>query len=149
MIITRASAKDHRELTRISFAAKRYWNYPEEYYEIWRDELTITPEYIQVNKVYTASREGVITGFYSIMSSGGKSYLDHMFIDPHYHKQGIGTLLMQHAVKHQKETGISELTIYVDPNAAGFYDKIGAEKTGTIQSNIKNRLIPVYRMALK
>ena len=44
--IRRALPTDALFLTSISFGAKRYWNYPEEYYEIWHDELTITKDYI-------------------------------------------------------------------------------------------------------
>lgn len=50
--IRQAKPAESGDLTSISFASKRYWNYPEEYFEIWEKELTITPEYIDNNIVY-------------------------------------------------------------------------------------------------
>ncbi len=39
-------------LTDISFRSENYWNYPQEYLEVWKKELTITEEYIEGNDVY-------------------------------------------------------------------------------------------------
>ncbi len=43
--IVRAAYTDSNILTDIAFSAKRTWNYPEEYYKIWKNELTITELY--------------------------------------------------------------------------------------------------------
>jgi hypothetical protein len=42
MTIRQASQADCEILTEISVSSKNYWNYPKEYFEIWKDELTIT-----------------------------------------------------------------------------------------------------------
>ena len=42
--IRRARREDAQTLTRISFDSKRYWGYPEPYFEHWAAELTIDPE---------------------------------------------------------------------------------------------------------
>ena len=61
--IRKALEEDGRELTRIAFAAKRYWNYPAEYYRIWEAELTVTPDYIRNNDVFLAADDaGMIIG---------------------------------------------------------------------------------------
>ncbi|MFA9390749.1 MAG: hypothetical protein ACERKD_13130 [Prolixibacteraceae bacterium] len=39
-------------LTEIAYSAKRTWNYPESYFTIWKDELTISEKYIEENKVF-------------------------------------------------------------------------------------------------
>jgi hypothetical protein len=44
--VREASPSEGKILTDISFASKQYWNYPNEYFEIWKDELTISPAYI-------------------------------------------------------------------------------------------------------
>lgn len=43
IVIRRAIIAESGDLTSISFASKRYWNYPEEYFNVWEKELTITP----------------------------------------------------------------------------------------------------------
>ncbi|WP_408631251.1 hypothetical protein [Methylomusa anaerophila] len=39
----------------------------------------------------------------------------------------MGSNLMKHLINTQRENGVRTINILVDPNAAGFYDKIGAE----------------------
>lgn len=43
---------DADSLTRVSFASKGHWPYPRTYFEIWKDELTIAPDYIEKNVVF-------------------------------------------------------------------------------------------------
>ena len=45
--IRRASPGDAEVLTRIAFAAKRYWGYPERWIEHWSESLTVTPEFVE------------------------------------------------------------------------------------------------------
>jgi len=100
ILINRANYTDSDILTEIAFLAKRHWNYPEEYYEIWKDELTITEKYIKQNIVYKAVYEDLIVGFYSIVENKSDFYsgeilvqkgfwLEHIFIRPDYHRFGI------------------------------------------------------------
>jgi GNAT superfamily N-acetyltransferase len=157
IFINRATEKDATILTAIAFAAKRSWNYPEHYYENWKNELTITPSYIIQNLVYNAVMKNSIVGFYSITEvrtdfmAGEVSvkkgfWLEHIFIMPEFHKSGIGRLLTDHAKETARKLEIGELWIFVDPFATGFYEKIGAEYQYESKSSIKNRLIPVYKL---
>lgn len=154
-MIRKAETTDAKVLTEISFSAKRYWNYPEDFYEKWKDELTITENYIKYNIVFTAHVNNDIVGFYSIVKnpqdqSFGKVFMkagywmDHIFIRPEYIKQGIGSKLIDHLKRFCKDNEIYNLTIFVDPNAKGFYEKIGATFKYMSESNIENRQIPVF-----
>src|SRR5665647_1437698 len=90
--IERALKSCYKRLTDISFAAKQYWSYPEEYYDIWRDELTITENYIDKNLVFVVIYEEEIVGFSSVVEvenpfGSGEVFiekgcwLDHLYID--------------------------------------------------------------------
>jgi len=153
--IRKANCHEHSILTEISFAAKRYWNYPEEYFEIWKEELTITQEYIEKNIVYVAEIDGEVIGFFSIVNVPedfwtGKVFvekgfwLDHLFIRPEYIRKGVGTKLMRYVNYVCKEKGIKCLNIFSDPNAKGFYDKIGARYIGESPSSIENRTVSMF-----
>ena len=72
--IRQAHPDDSVDLTELSFLSKKHWNYPEKYFEIWRDELTITPEYIGKNRVFVAEREGEKVGYYSIVHNPNDFY---------------------------------------------------------------------------
>lgn len=153
--INKAQDNDCDILTEISFAAKKHWNYPNSYYELWKDELTISKDYINHNIVYKALFSDLILGFYSIVENKSDFYsgetfvkkgfwLEHIFIKPDYHRLGIGRLMIDHAKMISKTIGINNLLIFVDPYAKGFYDKIGADYLYDSKSSIPGRLIPVY-----
>jgi maltose O-acetyltransferase len=159
IMINKAIDNDSRILTEISFAAKRHWNYPDNYYDLWKDELTITKDYIRQNIVYKAQFGDLILGFYSIIENKSDFYsgeifvkkgfwLEHIFIRPEYHNFGIGRLMIGHAKRILENKGIDNLLIFVDPYAKGFYDKIGADYLYDSKSSIANRLIPVYNFKI-
>ncbi len=51
MKIRKAKSNESEILTQIAQAAKRYWNYPERWLILWKDALTITPDFILKNEV--------------------------------------------------------------------------------------------------
>jgi len=154
--IFNAVPMDSLYLTEIAFAAKKFWKYPNEYIEKWKDELTITENYISNNIVRCIKINNKIIGFYSIInladdfkfSSGFMEkgfWLDHMFIFPEFHKNGIGKIFFKdinNLIQNKKI--VLPLRIFVDPNATGFYDKIGAKEYRVSGSSIPGRNIPVY-----
>lgn len=150
---------EHAALTDIAFSAKRHWNYPEKYYDIWKDELTVTEQYIQKHIVYSAWEGGGIVGFYSIVENKADLWvgevfvqkgwwLEHIFILPTFHKQGIGTELINHAIQMCETLGIESLLIFSDPYAKGFYEKIGAKFLNMSKSSIEGRELPVYELSV-
>ena len=157
MIIKEANIRDAETLTRIAFKAKRFWNYPEEYFEIWRDELTLSSEYILKNSVFVAYENKHIIGFYSIVYNTENFYsgkvlvekgfwLEHIFVLPDHHQNGVGKELIKHAINYSKKNGINSLKIFVDPFAEGFYKKMKATFKYMSPSSIKDREIPVYEL---
>jgi GNAT superfamily N-acetyltransferase len=152
----RPGEKDEAQvLTRLSFESKGYWAYPKEYFDVWKPELTITPEYIEDNDVLVFESEGAIVGYYSIIKlendlevSGIKIdkgyWLEHMFIAPEYIGQGIGTMMFDHLRKRCETKGIPKLGILVDPNAKGFYEKMGCTYQGELPSTIAGRTTPLF-----
>jgi maltose O-acetyltransferase len=157
--IHKAHDSDGETLTEISFSAKRHWNYPEHYFDIWKDELTITEEYINKNIVYKAVVLESVLGFYSIVENENDFWtneifvkkgfwLEHIFIRPEFHQMGIGRVMIDHAKIISRSKGIGNLLIFVDPFAKGFYDKIGAEYLYESNSSIPLRRIPVYDLKI-
>jgi GNAT superfamily N-acetyltransferase len=159
LVIEKAQPSEHSVLTEIAFAAKRHWNYPKDYYEIWKTELMITDEYINRNIVYSAKHESCLIGFYSIVENPADFYsgeilipkgiwLDHMFIHPEFHHLGIGRKMIRHLRQNAPAHEIEKLLIFVEPFARGFYEKIGAEFLYMSNSSIPGRWIPVYELRI-
>lgn len=158
--IRKAEVQDSDDLTRIAFAAKRYWQYPEEYFDVWKQELTLTPDYILQNRVYIANVEEKVAGFVSIVEVTADFYagellirqgfwLDHIFIQPEFIGKGAGSELMAFVTDWCKEAGISFLHILSDPHAQGFYDKLGAQFIKEVPSNIQGRNVLLYKLQIK
>ncbi len=145
MEIRRAEPGDADALTRISFAAKRYWGYPERWIERWRYALTISPEFIRRNGVYTAVVEGKPAGFYALVVEGREIELEHLWVLPERMGAGIGRALFNDAVGRAAALGAEVLGIESDPNAEGFYRRMGATRVGGISYSIdgQKRTLPV------
>lgn len=160
LVIRKAEIEEDVVLSHIALEAKRHWNYPESYFKIWEKELLITQEYISSNVVYVAIVENKVIGFYSIIKIDEdfmadevlvkKGYwLEHIFILPGFHKKGIGTKLMKHAISYCRDNDIDKLQVFVEPYSVGFYDKIGGEYVSDSPSSIKDRDVPLYEINIK
>ena len=128
--IIRAKADDAAKLSNIAFAAKGHWRYPERWLEIWRDTLTVQPEFIVANETYAAVADGRAVGFYALRFEGERPRLEHLWVLPDAMNQGVGRALFAHAVERAKALGYRAMEIESDPNAEGFYQKLGARRIG-------------------
>jgi len=157
IVIRPATINDSEALTKISFASKRHWNYPDEYFEIWKDELTITTLYILNNILYVAEIDAQAIGYFSLVEVkkdfwsakvlvNKGFWIDHIFVLPQYIGKGIGSKLISVLKEKCKEMKIDKVNIFADPNAKGFYDKMKAIYLGEVQSSIEGRTISLYKL---
>ena len=143
-LIRRALPQESELLTRIAHASKRYWNYPDAWIQSWRAQLTITADFLAANDVYVLEDEKAVKGFYGLVARNSKIWLEHLWVLPEAMRQGIGRELFNHAMKIARKRGAVEVHIESEPNAEGFYLKMGARKSGEVASTIdgKPRSVP-------
>ena len=134
--IRRATPEEATTLTDIALAAKRHWGYPEHWIKHWEADLTISPEFIEQNQVYVAENDGDTQGFYALCIDDTKAELEHMWVLPEYIGSGIGKELFLDAMDRAGDWRIKEIGITADPNAAGFYEHMGAHRVGDLDSEI-------------
>ncbi len=148
--IRRARPDEAVALTEIAHLAKRHWNYPENWIELWRDELTITPDFIANNEMYVAVAGGEIAGCCALVLRDSQAELEHMWIRPEQMGTGIGRALFHQIVERATQLKAAGLEISSDPNAEGFYKRMGAKRIGEVQSEIEGqpRVLPRMRFAL-
>src|SRR5215212_9196461 len=111
MNIRRARESDAAELTRIAHEAKRHWGYPERWIELWREDLTLTPEFIAGNQVYLAEDGGEALGCCAIVAASPNWMLEHFWIRPAAMGKGLGRRLFEHARTVAAGAGASLLEI--------------------------------------
>jgi GNAT superfamily N-acetyltransferase len=66
MNIIRGTPEHASRLTEITMAAKRHWNYPGKWMQLWLPQLTISPEYISENEVWMAAEDDKVIAYYSL-----------------------------------------------------------------------------------
>lgn len=148
--ILRAGPVHAVRLSQIAIAAKSYWGYPAQWIELWHNQLTITPAYVEQNEVWAAEVEATLLGFYALSGAPPRLKLDHLWVMPVAIHQGIGGALMRHALERAAARGATLVEIESDPHAEGFYAKMGAETVGEVGYVLEGqrRALPLMHIAV-
>jgi predicted N-acetyltransferase YhbS len=148
--VRRAAAGDAGALGRIAFAAKGHWGYPERWMERWREDLEVSPGFVRDNEVYVAVSGEEAVGFYALVGEGRALDLEHLWVVPAWIGTGLGRTLFEHAMRRATELGARSVVIESDPNAEGFYGKMGARRTGenVYELEGRERVLPVMVVEL-
>ena len=146
MTIRRAFPEEATTLTQIALDAKRHWGYPEHWIKHWESDLTISSDFIRDNHVYVADDDGEIRGFYALCVSGDKAELEHLWVTPACIGTGIGKELFLDAMERAAAVDAHNVELTADPNAAGFYERMGAVQIGEAESVIDGQIRKLPRM---
>ena len=141
MLIRDARVDECDALSAVAFASKAYWGYDDAFMEACRTELTVTPADFERACIRLAERDGSLLGFHAV---------DHdeilwFFVRPEHMGEGVGAALFADACATARARGLSELRIEADPNAAPFYERMGATLIGAAPSqSIPGRDLPLF-----
>src|SRR6476660_4717398 len=149
VLIRRASPDEASVLTEIAHSAKRHWGYPEKWIQHWQADLTITPEFIADNEVYVAIKDGEIAGCGALSFGESNAELEHLWIRPEHMGSGIGRALVNNIRARAESLHLPALELSADPNAEGFYTRMGAQRIGDVRSEIEGQLRVLPRMMIK
>jgi predicted N-acetyltransferase YhbS len=140
---------DLATVSKLGIASKRSWGYDANQMSVFANELTLSPEAFEGLLVAEVACLGPdIVGYYTIRQhADGIVELEHLFVAPQRFHQGLGRRLFRNAMNQAALRGVAKLTIIADPNSAGFYERLGAKKTGDHRSSIPGRIIPIYEVA--
>ena len=126
--IRRAVRSDSERATELARAAKAHWKYPSDWLASWQADLAITAEMIDRYPTYVACVDESVVGVCQLQEADGRAMLEHVWVDPEVHGKGVGRALVQHA--RQEAPGV--MMVVADPNALGFYLKLGARRVGDV-----------------
>lgn len=137
-------------LSALAQRAKAHWGYPDEWLEAWRPALTIDPAYLSQQTVLVAERARVVLGFVAIRDAGTHWQLDHLWVDPVVHGKGVGRALFRASIDAAADRNPGTIRIESDPFAAGFYERCGARRIGTVAAPVlgEPRQLPVLEYSL-
>ncbi|MGA7193253.1 MAG: GNAT family N-acetyltransferase [Anaerolineales bacterium] len=148
--IRRALPEDAKKLTDIAIAAKGHWGYPQRWMQIWSPELTFNSEYFMKNESWTARVDNQLVGFYTLLGKDDNAWLENLWVIPAQMGTGIGSALFKHAIDLSKKSGFQIMRLESDPNAVGFYIKMGAYQIGERHSEVDGqpRILPIMELKL-
>jgi GNAT superfamily N-acetyltransferase len=148
--IRRANPDEAQTLTAIAHAAKRHWRYPESWIEQWKPDLTITPDFIGNNEMFVAVLGDEIVGCCALVVTGSLAEIEHLWVRPEYMGDGVGRKLFGHAKTRAEQQGARAIELSADPNAEGFYERMGAKRIGEVPADVDrhSRVLPRMRIEL-
>ena len=145
--IRRAVPDDAPGLSQLAQRAKAHWNYPAEWLTAWKPQLTIKPSYLIDHRVLVAENGGRLIGMCALEDRGNSWSLEHVWVDPDSMTQGIGRALLQQALDLARAARPGRVVAEADPNAAGFYRRMGASEIGVVPAPMPgapDRVLPVF-----
>src|SRR5829696_4742178 len=148
-MIRRATPDEAATLTQIALDAKRYWGYPEHWIRHWESDLTISSDFIRDNHVYVAEDDGEIRGFYALCVEGNKAELEHMWVTPSCIGSGVGKELFLDAMERAAALNVGAVELTSDPNAAGFYRRMGATQIGETDASLEGQSRTLPRLKIE
>jgi GNAT superfamily N-acetyltransferase len=150
MHIRNAKPGEAEGLTALCTRSKAHWGYDAAFMKMSAAALAVSEDDIAAGCVLVAVDEaGHVVGMAAVLPGGETSDLDAMFVDPPAIGSGAGRALFDAAVALARRQGAKRMTILADPNAAPFYERMGARYLRNAPSDaIPGRTLPFYEYDL-
>ncbi|MEO1198165.1 MAG: GNAT family N-acetyltransferase [Pseudomonadota bacterium] len=144
LTIRRATPADCAVLTDIALRSKAHWGYDDAFMAACVDELTVTPETLTAGETWVAEMpDGTLAGFCDVRLDDGVAEVYAAFVDPPFIGTGVGAKLWAKVEEVTRQLGTSTIGVDSDPQAQGFYERMGCVVTGTTPSaSIAGRSLP-------
>ncbi len=147
--IRRAELSEADALTDLAMRSKAYWGYDDQFMAECREELTVQPDAIEAGEVWVVEDEGRLLGVLELTPEDDAVDVRLIFVEPSAVGTGIGRVLWDHAEARALALGARTLTVDADPNALGFYQRMGMRVVGRSPSgSIPGRTLPRLAKAL-
>jgi predicted N-acetyltransferase YhbS len=152
-IIRPARAGEASALTQLCIRAKAHWGYDAAFMAAAARLLRIRESEIATGGVLAAMQNGPDAppaGVAVIVQQPrpGWCELTHLFVTPENFGLGIGRTLFHASIVLAAAKGAAHVSILSDPNAAGFYAKLGARHCGEAASGVeRGRMLPLFEYA--
>jgi GNAT superfamily N-acetyltransferase len=125
VVIRPARDDEGARLKEIAVGAKGFWGYDPGQVRKWADQGDFTPERLRELIVFVADAGNGAIGWCSLIPKDGVGWLEDLWIDPAWIGRGVGSSLFQRAAEQAKKLGARRLEWEAEPNAIGFYEKMG------------------------
>ena len=133
--IRHARPGDAARLREVTFASKAHWGYDEARVRAWVDSLDFSEDRMTGAEMFVGDVGGRAVGWAEVRGPvDGVCTLEHLWIEPAWMRRGLGTALFRAAADRARELGATALEWEAEPNAAGFYAKMGGRPRRQVMS---------------
>jgi GNAT superfamily N-acetyltransferase len=146
VVIRPAVPEEASSLRALARASKAYWGYSQAYMQEWDYDAEIASSFVSAHDVFLAEARGRLAGFYALSRERPVSHLKHLWIEPEFIRRGVGTALLGHAIGQASSGEGSIMVVHADPNAVGFYERMGARRVGGIPEPRLDQVFPVLEL---
>ena len=116
---------DHERLRELTVESKAHWGYDRDFVRGWAEGLSFETAYER----WVVEADGEIAAWVALVPpQDGVAVLDDLWVDPAWMKRGLGSLLFGVVADRARELGAARLEWGAEPNAVGFYEKLGGRK---------------------
>jgi GNAT superfamily N-acetyltransferase len=143
-----ARAEEGERLREIARASKSHWGYDSELVGRWLAGGDYSAEGLARMEVFVAEADGRAVAWAALEPKGDIMWLADMWVDPPWIGRGVGTLLFNHAVDLARELGGKTMEWEAEPNAVGFYERMGGRHLRASEPTEFGRVVPVMGMDL-
>ena len=149
MTIRRARPDEADALTALATRAKAHWGYDAEFMARVLDAMSLSGADVEAHEVWLLEdTTGRVVGFHRVIP-GDPAEVEDMWVEPDAMGNGHGRRLFEHAMAVARASGASALELDADPNAVGFYERMGMRRIGETSSTlIAGRALPRMRISL-
>jgi GNAT superfamily N-acetyltransferase len=150
MQVRSAKPGESQNLTALCRRSKAHWGYDTAFMKLSAAALNVSEDDIAAGRVLIAVDDtDRVIGMACVLPEGDAADLDALFVDPPAIGSGAGRALFDAAVILARRQGARRMTILADPNAAAFYERMGARYLRHAPSDaIPGRTLPFYEYDL-
>ena len=120
-----AAPDDFERVRELTFESKAHWGYDRDFVRRWADGLGFDGD----EERWVAEVDGEIVAWAALVPPrDGVAVLDDLWVDPAWMARGLGSRLFRVAADRARELDAKRLEWGAEPNALGFYEKLGGRK---------------------
>ena len=116
---------DFERLREIAVEAKAHWGYDRRLVEDWAAVGDLDPESLAGRLLYVAESGGGVIAWAALIPRGEVGWLEDLWVEPAWIRRGVGRMLFEHVKERARELGATRLEWEAEPNARGFYERMG------------------------
>jgi GNAT superfamily N-acetyltransferase len=139
---------DFERLREIALEAKAHWGYERPLVEEWVQAGDFEPESLRSRLLYVAEAGGQPVAWAALIPRGEVGWLEDLWVEPAWIGRGLGRTLFEHVAAEARQRGARRLEWEAEPNALGFYERMGGAYVRDSEETEWGRVLQVLAVEL-